>query len=214
MSNAIDRYGAPVLTRNTAAEARAPESTGEIPASQTADASDFFGKDGLSFRDVLDAINPLNHIPIVSELMQSATGHEVSTASKLVGGALLGGPIGVVASLINAVFEQQTGKDVAQTVLAALTDEAPSETMVADNSPAPNNPPIQVASLERAPAAEAITPRPSSHPVNAHVASLSDDMRDKALLALYGASAPSAHKSYQNAQLRAYLSDVNTSRVI
>ena len=38
--------------------------------------SEVFGKDGLSFGDVLDAINPLNHIPVVSDIYSNLTGEK------------------------------------------------------------------------------------------------------------------------------------------
>src|SRR5690606_8709528 len=61
-----------------------------IPGSQTAETA-FFGADGLTFGDLVDAINPLNHIPIVSDLMNDGEASAPSTASNLLGGALLGG---------------------------------------------------------------------------------------------------------------------------
>lgn len=90
-----------------------------------------FGKDGLTFGDVLDAVNPLNHIPIVSDLFASVTEHTPSAASRLVGGALLGGPIGFVASLASVIFEGETGNTPAQAVYAALTSDAPAPTQLA-----------------------------------------------------------------------------------
>ena len=83
----------------------------------------FFGADGLSFRDALDAINPLNHIPIVSDLFENLTGHEASTGSKLIGGTLLGGPIGFVASLAGVIYKNETGESVVGTAYAAITGD-------------------------------------------------------------------------------------------
>lgn len=83
----------------------------------------FFGKDGLTFGDIVDAVNPLNHIPVVSDLMGGASEEKPSVAAKLIGGALLGGPIGFIASLANCIFEQATGHGVAGAVVAALSGE-------------------------------------------------------------------------------------------
>ena len=46
----------------------------------------FFGKDGFTFFDFLDVINPLQHIPVVSTLYRSLTGDEIDPASHGVAG--------------------------------------------------------------------------------------------------------------------------------
>ena len=177
-----------------------PQSLGEIggaPAPQEA---------SLSFRDVLDAINPLNHIPIISDLFASATDHTPSTGAKLAGGTLFGGPIGFVASLANIIFEEATGSTPVKAVLAALSGEHAAEIAVA-SSAAPTTQPVEsnaenpaapfaLASAEVTPSTRARGPR------------------EEAILSLYGASTPSAHASYRSAQLRPYLTDVTVSRVL
>lgn len=77
----------------------------------------FFG----SLMDFFDAINPLQHIPIVGSLYREFTGDTISTGAKLAGGALFGGPIGLVASIANMIIEQESGKDIAGNVFAAAT---------------------------------------------------------------------------------------------
>lgn len=78
-----------------------------------------------SFGDFLDLINPLQHLPVVSQLYQNATGDTISPVAKMVGGVLLGGPIGFAVAGINAVFEEATG----QSLPAAMLNpgEAPSQ---------------------------------------------------------------------------------------
>ncbi len=87
-----------------------------------------FGDDGFSFLDVLDIINPLQHIPIISSIYRDVTGDELSPASRIAGGALFGGPIGIVASLVNAVIEDSTGKDLGGHVIAMMEDVPPEKT--------------------------------------------------------------------------------------
>lgn len=104
-----------------------PEDLGDItnmdvPESDGSE-SNFFGKDGLTFGDVLDIINPLQHIPIVATIYRAITGDEISPGARLAGGALYGGPIGFAAATLNAVVDEETGHDVGETVLAALTGE-------------------------------------------------------------------------------------------
>ena len=47
-----------------------------------------FSADGLTFRDVLDMINPLQHLPVVSNIYRAITEDELSAGSRLVGGYL------------------------------------------------------------------------------------------------------------------------------
>jgi len=81
-----------------------------------------FGKDGFSFLDFLDIINPLQHIPLVATLYRNITGDEIDPGSRLVGSALYGGPIGAVTSLINVMVEFDTGKDVGEHALEMARD--------------------------------------------------------------------------------------------
>lgn len=113
-------------------------------------AAGFFGEDGLTFGDLVDAVNPLNHIPFVSKLFhkEGAPEEKPSVASKLVGGALLGGPVGLVASLANVIFEEATGKGVAEAAYAALSGETPEVQVAAADAPAE----AEVASAEDGPA--------------------------------------------------------------
>lgn len=77
-----------------------------------------FGPDGFSFGALLDAINPLQHIPIVSTIYRAITGDKIEAGPRMIGGAIFGGPIGFVASMVNAMIEEATGKDVGDHVLA------------------------------------------------------------------------------------------------
>lgn len=77
----------------------------------------FFG----SFADMLDVINPLQHIPGVSTLYRAITGDVIGAGAQIAGGAIFGGPIGLVASIANLIFEQETGKDIGGHVMAAAS---------------------------------------------------------------------------------------------
>ncbi|HEX2116212.1 MAG TPA: hypothetical protein VHM01_17550, partial [Alphaproteobacteria bacterium] len=56
------------------------------------------GKDELTFSDFLSVINPLQHIPVVSTLYRWVTGDTIKPAARVVGGALYGGPIGMISA--------------------------------------------------------------------------------------------------------------------
>ena len=94
-----------------------------------------------TFKDLLDTINPLEHIPIISNIYQSITGDAPSTGSQLAGGALFGGPLGFAASLFNVILKSATGADVAGNIMAAIEGKpVPAlhtgvETQLADGSP-------------------------------------------------------------------------------
>lgn len=98
------------------------------PRARTADATasgekagkPLFGEDGFTFSDFLDIINPLQHIPIVNTVYRAMTGDKIDPGSRLAGGGLFGGPIGLVASLISGMVEESTGKDPGEHALAAL----------------------------------------------------------------------------------------------
>lgn len=66
---------------------------------------------GMSFWDVLDVINPLQHIPVVNRIYQAVTGDTIGTPAKIAGAALFFGPVGVALASADAVVKQTTGKD-------------------------------------------------------------------------------------------------------
>lgn len=93
------------------------------------------GDDSPSFWDLLDVINPLQHIPVVSNIYREITGDQIGVGARLVGGALLGGPIGLIASAVDCVVEESTGKDTGGHMLALFQDDtaqdAPGATQLA-----------------------------------------------------------------------------------
>lgn len=178
-------------------------------ANQTYDNNEFFGKNGPCFRDLLDAINPLNHIPIISTLFSQATEHKASTASRLAGGALLGGPVGFAASLMDVVFEYATGSSTSDTIIAALGGGGDSPTLPTNTTPTKTDDPSSLALTE-------LAPNSSETPLS--IAQTSPQMKDnnssRTILDLYGGSADSKHSSYKKAQMLPYLRDVNVSHIL
>ncbi len=180
--------------------------------------SAFFGPDGLTWHDFVDAINPLEHIPIISNLFDSMTGHTPSTAAKLAGGALLGGPIGFIASLANVIFETQTGHDAGGAVLAALTGDeggAPTTEYAAnDVSVSDGAAPVDAVTVSDQVAASSGATASQQYASVVPASGASAVVGNQTVLDLYGGSAASAHKSYQKAQMLPYLRDVTTSQVL
>ncbi len=81
-----------------------------------------FGDDGLTFGDILDVINPLQHIPVVSTFYREWTGDEIAPLPRIGGGALFGGVIGAITSLVNVIVDEITGSDIGAHVLAFASD--------------------------------------------------------------------------------------------
>ncbi|MDE3060439.1 MAG: hypothetical protein KGJ06_05460 [Pseudomonadota bacterium] len=101
----------------------------------------FWSREAPNFKDFLDTVNPLEHIPIVSTIYQAITGDTPSTGAKLAGSALFGGPVGLVASLFDTIIQNATGSDIAGNVMAVIEGkpvpmlQQQDTTQVASNGP-------------------------------------------------------------------------------
>jgi len=79
------------------------------------------GSPEMSFGDFLDVINPLQHLPVVGTIYRALTGDTMSDAARMAGGALYGGPFGVVGALANVIVEREAGQDIGGTAMAWMT---------------------------------------------------------------------------------------------
>lgn len=80
------------------------------------------------FADLLDMVNPLHHVPVVSHIYRAITGDEIKPIGKIMGGAIYGGPIGAASGLVNVVIEEETGNDLAGNAMAlAFGDDGESQ---------------------------------------------------------------------------------------
>lgn len=77
----------------------------------------------LGFGDLLDMINPLQHIPVISTIYRELTGDTISEPARMAGGALWGGPAGVIGALANSITAGETGGDIGATTMAMLRGE-------------------------------------------------------------------------------------------
>lgn len=79
------------------------------------------------FETLVDAVNPLQHIPGVSTLYRAASGDNISSFSRILGGTLIGGPMGFAVSAVNALLQEATGSDAGEHLLAMFESvDAPS----------------------------------------------------------------------------------------
>mgnify|MGYP001546833661 CR=1 FL=1 len=87
---------------------------------------------GKIFHDVLDTINPLEHIPIISSLYRAATGSQIAAGARIVGDTIYGGIYGFFSAVANTVSEAVTGKDIVGHVAELFTgDKKPAATATA-----------------------------------------------------------------------------------
>jgi len=120
----------------TADMSTASSASSETKTASAASADD----DGKSFfDDMLDIVNPLQHLPVVGTIYRAITGDKIGDIEKVAGDTLYGGPMGLVSSLADLAFEKITGKDFGDTVMA-WAGIGHSDTAVADNAIAPVTP--------------------------------------------------------------------------
>ena len=103
---------------------------GQADFAKTAKSEDF------SFGDLVDTLNPLQHIPVVSSLYRELTGDQIAAAPRMMGSVLYGGATGMVSGLANAVAYQDSGKDLGEHAVAMVfgdgtEDAGPQATPVA-----------------------------------------------------------------------------------
>lgn len=136
----------------------------------------------LSFSDLIDTLNPLQHIPLVADAYRGLTGDTISPAARVAGGALYGGALGLVLSVADAAVEAVSGKDVGGHLVAGLfgDDESktPPQTTIAAASPplAPETTGSVVAAAPRkaAPVPPQGLPQMSAETFNALLGSFAD----------------------------------------
>lgn len=79
------------------------------------------------FSDLIDMVNPLQHIPVVNYVYRELSGDQIKPIAQIIGGAVFGGPMGAASGLVNVVIEQETGKDLAGNAMAlAFRGETPT----------------------------------------------------------------------------------------
>ena len=82
-----------------------------------------WGEDGFTFADLLDIINPLQHIPVVSTIYQKITGDELGDAPRELGGALFGGVSGLVSSSVDTIVRRESGSTISEHFMNSFDEE-------------------------------------------------------------------------------------------
>jgi hypothetical protein len=113
-----------IQSQPVAAAAAIPPSTPAGPGTERA-----------SFRDLLQALNPLNHIPGVRDVYRRIAGSPIGAAVRIAGGALMGGPIGAALAVVTTPVRAHSNPSAANP--AALN---PARSPGAPDEPAPAPP--------------------------------------------------------------------------
>lgn len=86
--------------------------------------------------DVVDMINPLQHIPLVSQYYREWTGDDMGYVSQVAGGALWGGGVGVATSFLNLGLTSIMGKSPSDYIHQFLsTDDVTATATAAVSKP-------------------------------------------------------------------------------
>ena len=132
------------------AASNTPKNIAASPSVSTTPKQEKYG-----FKDILDVINPLQHIPIVDHIYRSLTGDTIKPSGEVLGGALYGGPLGAASGLFNVIFEHETGKDMMANATQLITrgkmpqwrsSAAPSQVANNVSAPSVNQAPAKIAS--------------------------------------------------------------------
>lgn len=101
------------------------------------------------FGDLVDIVNPLQHIPLVNHLYRKLTGDQIRPSSSIIGGAVFGGVAGAAGSLANVIIKEESGRDMTEHALhlaGADGREMPEQT------PENQHPLQQLANIDKPPA--------------------------------------------------------------
>ncbi|MDB5407589.1 MAG: hypothetical protein JWL84_2501 [Rhodospirillales bacterium] len=126
-------------------------------ATASTDPAHLWKDKSFGFHDLLDIINPLQHIPIIATVYRYLTGDTIGNVARVAGDALYGGPIGMAAGVVSAGVQIETGKDIGDHVVALLTgDDVPAgPAPIVTAAASPTDRPVTTAAVTTTPAAAA-----------------------------------------------------------
>ncbi len=165
----------------------------------------------ISVTDVIDTLNPLEHIPFVSTLYDELTGSKPSAGAQLAGGALYGGAFGVLVSALNLAFQSETGHDATGAMFASLTGDSTVSVASAatayktadatDSVQAAQANLTQEDAILQTPTQEILPPTPAYGKIaNLTSAASNQQQRSQDILSLFDAPNAAAHSAYRRAQ--------------
>lgn len=78
----------------------------------------------MTFSDIVDMVNPLQHIPLVSNVYREITGDEIKPISRIIGGGVFGGAAGAASNLVEVIIMEETGKDITGNVVSIVAGDS------------------------------------------------------------------------------------------
>ena len=93
------------------------------PTAEPAKVFSLWQNASFEFGDLIDIVNPLQHIPIVATIYRHLTDDRIGMAPRVIGGALWGRLTGLVTGVINSLVEWFTGKDIGDHIYAKIWGE-------------------------------------------------------------------------------------------
>ena len=94
-----------------------------------------FGNDGVSFKDIIDVVNPLHHVPVIGTLYRALTGDNIDALPKIAGSTLYFGPLGALLSGAGILIEETSGHDLSDHIVAKLNADGVIKTAPINNQP-------------------------------------------------------------------------------
>lgn len=136
-----------------------------------------------SFKEVWQAINPLQNIPIIGSIYRALTGDEPTPTARAVGGLIYGGPIGLLIAGISNLASEAAGGDPIEKSVARLAGKDAPLPEVASAKPAateaappqdtpPQNAAIQNAAVQDVAVPTAPAPKPAAREREREVAAI------------------------------------------
>jgi len=120
---------------------------------------------GFGFHDILDIINPLQHLPIIGSVYRWLTGDRPGAVAQIAGDALYGGPIGAAVGFVSTALEDNSGRDLGERVLATVFGSDSKKTQIAANTPPASLPPATPANSAATTGAISFPARPDHAPI-------------------------------------------------
>lgn len=112
-----------------------------------------------TFDDLIDVINPLQHLPIVSTIYRAITGDEITPHARAMGGGLYGGPVGLLSAGVSMAVEEAVGDSPDKILASLFSSDAPEEAELAAK---PASTPAPVAETAAAPQPKAAEDKPAA----------------------------------------------------
>jgi len=86
---------------------QSPEDHAEIKDFVTSPALKTKAENRFGFGDIIDMVNPLQHIPLVSFAYRKITGDHIKPISTIIGGGIYGGAAGAAGGLVKLVMHEE-----------------------------------------------------------------------------------------------------------